>query len=109
MTQQIRLCHINDIDEQCSKGFEINDTSLFAVKKDGQIFVYQNHCPHLGVELNWLEDQFLDSDNALIQCATHGALFLIESGECVAGPCMGEVLTSIMHTQDDSGDIFITL
>lgn len=109
MSQQIKLCNTNDIEEQNSKGFEIGDVNLFAVKKDGQIFIYQNHCPHLGVELNWLEDQFLDSDNALIQCATHGALFLIESGECISGPCVGEVLKALPHTLNEAGDIFITL
>lgn len=109
MSQQIKLCNTNDMEEQSSKGFEIGDVNLFAVKKDGQIFIYQNHCPHLGVELNWLEDQFLDSDNALIQCATHGALFLIENGECVSGPCVGESLKALPHTLDETGDIFITL
>jgi len=28
----------------------------------------------------------------LIQCATHGALFRIRDGYCVAGPCAGQGL-----------------
>lgn len=91
----IPLCHINDIDEQSSKSLNHDNQALFAVKKDGVLYLYQNHCPHLGVELNWQEDQFLDMDGALIQCSTHGALFLIEDGECVAGPCLGQALTAI--------------
>ncbi len=86
------LCHLDDIAEDSSKSLEYHGESLFAVKKDGQLFIYRNSCPHLGIELNWMEDQFLDMDGALIQCATHGALFVIESGECVAGPCMGQAL-----------------
>lgn len=89
------LCYIDDLLENTSKGFEIDTHSLFAIKKDGQVYLYRNQCPHLGVELNWQEDQFLDMDNALIQCATHGALFIIEDGECVAGPCQGQVLTAV--------------
>jgi nitrite reductase/ring-hydroxylating ferredoxin subunit len=89
------LCHIDDIAEGSAKGFALEFDSLFVVKRDGQIFVYRNSCPHLGVELNWLEDQFLDADNTLVQCATHGALFIIDSGECVAGPCRGKHLTAI--------------
>jgi nitrite reductase/ring-hydroxylating ferredoxin subunit len=81
-----RLCHVNDIDEGASKGFEIGDKKLFAVKKDAVIYVYENRCPHLGIELEWLENQFLDSEGALIQCSTHGALFLIEDGNCISGP-----------------------
>ena len=89
------LCHVNDIPDEQSKGFEIGDDNLFAIKKDGQVYLYRNSCPHLGVELNWQEDKFLDMDGMLIQCSTHGALFLIEDGECVAGPCQGQRLQSI--------------
>lgn len=96
-----QLCHIDEIAENGAKGFEIGGHSLFAVKRDGRVFLYRNSCPHLGVELNWLEDQFLDSDGVLIQCATHGALFIIESGECVAGPCRGRFLQPVPFTLAD--------
>ena len=89
------LCNFDDIAENSSKGFTINEKNYLAVKKDGEIYLYLNQCPHLGVELNWMKDQFLDMDNALIQCFTHGALFLIEDGQCVSGPCLGEQLQPI--------------
>jgi nitrite reductase/ring-hydroxylating ferredoxin subunit len=44
-------------------------------------------CPHLGIPLNWAPERFLDLDGTLIQCSSHGALFQIDSGECIAGPC----------------------
>ena len=96
-----KLFHIDDIPEASSVGVEITGKSLFAVKKDGQLYLYENRCPHLGIELNWQEHQFLDSEAALIQCATHGALFLIDSGKCVSGPCLGEHLTSLPYTVED--------
>lgn len=102
-----RLCHIDDIEEGKSKGFEVGDKTVFAVKKDAIIYVYQNRCPHLGVELEYQEDQFLDQDGALIQCSTHGALFLIEDGSCIAGPCIGEQLTPISFDVNE-GDVFLT-
>jgi len=40
---------------------------------------------------------------SLIQCATHGALFLIESGECIAGPCAGQSLTALPGREDRQG------
>lgn len=89
------LCNADDLVEGAAKGFSTDTESLFALKRDGQIFVYRNSCPHLGVELNWLEDQFLDTDGALIQCATHGALFVVETGACVFGPCRGKSLEAI--------------
>ncbi|WP_373081058.1 Rieske (2Fe-2S) protein, partial [Zhongshania sp.] len=61
-------------------------------------------CPHLGIELNWQENQFLDYDDSLIQCSTHGALFIIENGHCVAGPCMGKELEAVPF-QIDNGMI----
>ncbi|MCB1649285.1 MAG: Rieske (2Fe-2S) protein [Gammaproteobacteria bacterium] len=91
----ITLCHVDDIEEGTSKGFEVAGKFLFAVKKDGDMFLYYNYCPHLGTPLEWLDDQFLDSDGALIQCSTHGALFLIDSGKCILGPCKGKSLKAI--------------
>ena len=75
----------------------LKDHSIFAVCRDATFFVYENKCPHLGIELDWLEHQFLDSEGSLIQCATHGALFVVESGVCVAGPCQGKTLNAIPH------------
>lgn len=55
--------------------------------RDGELFAYRNSCPHTGSPLDWVEHQFLDLDGALIQCATHDARFLIDTRECVFGPC----------------------
>jgi nitrite reductase/ring-hydroxylating ferredoxin subunit len=84
-----------DIPENGSKGFERNGEKYFAVKKDNTVYIYKNSCPHIGVALEWVEDQFLDSSHTMIQCANHGALFVIESGACVAGPCSGQSLTAV--------------
>lgn len=107
-SQRVVLCKVDDIAHESSKGFRVDDIALFAVRRDDVIYVYRNRCPHLGIELEWNEDQFLDSDGALIQCATHGALFIIESGECVAGPCRGEALTPISHAIV-AGEILVDL
>lgn len=101
------LCHINDIENNASKGFAIDDLRLFAVKKDNQLFIYKNSCPHLGIELEWNDDDFLDSESTLIQCSTHGALFLIPTGECISGPCLGKALQAIAFTEQDDGSIHI--
>ncbi len=84
-----------DIPENGSKGFECNGEKYFAVKKDHTVYIYKNSCPHIGVALEWVEDQFLDSSHTMIQCVNHGALFVIESGDCVAGPCCGLNLTAV--------------
>jgi len=99
----LRLCAPDELAEGQSRGFEIAEEKLFAVRKDGQLYAYRNRCPHRGISLEWLPDQFLDHSASLIQCATHGALFLIESGECVAGPCAGQSLQELAIREDDQG------
>ena len=98
--------HTQDILENSSKGFDCNGEKYFAVKKQNKLYVYKNSCPHIGVALEWVENQFLDSSHSMIQCANHGALFVIESGMCVAGPCTGRKLTAV---QFDVVDGFICL
>jgi nitrite reductase/ring-hydroxylating ferredoxin subunit len=89
------LCSIHDIEEGQSRGFASHHGPVFAVKRDGQIFVYKNECPHLGVNLEFQPNEFLDSEGALIQCSMHGALFTIEDGLCVSGPCQGDHLQTV--------------
>lgn len=93
------LCKTDDIEDPGSRSFDIEikgkTQSIFVVHKNGEFFAYYNQCPHTGVNLEWQEDQFLDLDKELIQCATHDALFLIDSGECIAGPCNGESLQAL--------------
>ena len=89
------LCPLSEFSSPGSKGFIINDTSIVVVRKDEACFAYLNSCPHRGVPLEWIEDQFLDYEKTFIQCAVHGALFTMDTGECIAGPCPGEQLTAI--------------
>lgn len=71
------------------------ETPFFVVRQDSKLHVYQNRCPHLGIPLEWMPDQFLDRDGHYIQCSTHGALFRIDNGLCISGPCQGESLETI--------------
>lgn len=104
------LCKTTDIEDPGSKSFEVKigreTRSMFVVHKNGEFFAYHNQCPHTGASLEWQEDQFLDLDKALIQCATHDALFLIDTGECIAGPCAGDMLRAIPITIKD-GSIYL--
>jgi nitrite reductase/ring-hydroxylating ferredoxin subunit len=99
---KISLCRVDEIVEGSAKRFEIDKKSIFIIHKGGDYFAYQNKCPHLQIELEWIPDQFLDADSGLIHCANHGALFLINTGECIAGPCLGEKLTEIEFTIENN-------
>lgn len=98
----LRLCSLDELPDPGSRGFDIDGIKLFAVCHQGQVRLYLNRCPHRGIPLEWQTDSFLDSSGQLIQCATHGALFLPESGECIAGPCSGQSLQSLHHEVHDN-------
>ena len=97
----LTLCRSRDIPEGGSKGFELHGVKLFGLRERGQVYLYLNRCPHLGVPLEWEPDAFLDNERAYIRCANHGALFTKESGECILGPCQGQQLWEIEHQEVD--------
>lgn len=82
-----------------SKSFSIEADlrriDVFLIRQEKQIFAYKNYCPHTGANLNWQEDQFFDYFDEYIQCAFHGALFNIDTGLCVRGPCIGAYLLPV--------------
>ena len=92
----IALAKTGEIAEDAAKEFSLTQydppVELFVIRKGQRFYAYLNHCPHTGVNLNWMPDQFFDIDNEYIQCATHGALFTVENGYCVRGPCAGASL-----------------
>lgn len=90
------LCPLPALIAARTKGFDLTlggePVALLLAYRDGAVHAYRNVCPHVGTPLNWLPDQFLDSEERYLQCATHGALFRIEDGYCEYGPCAGESL-----------------
>ncbi len=95
MRDRIPLCQLDEIPDGGSRGLELQDEPLLAVRQGQQVFVYRNNCPHANLPLEWVPDQFLDSSGTLIHCANHGALFTIDTGECISGPCIGDALESL--------------
>lgn len=90
-----RLCALADIPDPGAKGFDFRDGDErfagFVVRKDGGLFGYVDSCPHAGWPLAML-DRYLTREKDLLLCSGHGALFRIEDGCCVMGPCAGEHL-----------------
>ena len=101
---------LGDIDqfiEGEAYGIDLDNMSIVLIHWHGRFFVYENRCPHRSIRLEWQPNQFLDYEKQFIQCAMHGALFRIEDGECIAGPCPGETLNAIpFHTKE--GKIYLS-
>lgn len=78
-------------------------TPCFVVAHQGAIYAYVNRCPHQGTELDWLPGEVFDDDGLYLICATHGAVFEVDSGRCTGGPCKGASLARVpIHEVENS-------
>ncbi len=88
-----------DLSDPGTKSFEITHLGQtiegILLHRDGKWYGYRNACPHTGVNLNWLPDQFFDLRQRYLQCSMHGAQFEPVTGYCVRGPCVGESLIAL--------------
>ena len=102
------LCALEDVADGGSAGFILGKTMLMVIRQGNNAFAYVNSCPHIGAPLDFKPGKFLNAEGSHILCSTHGALFRIDDGFCVSGPCAGDHLTEIKATVRGS-DIFVTL
>jgi nitrite reductase/ring-hydroxylating ferredoxin subunit len=73
--------------------------SGFVVLFEGQYHAYLNQCRHMPIELDYKPNEFMDDQKQWIVCSTHGAIYCPSSGECISGPCRGEVLHKLNITE----------
>ena len=71
-----RLCTLGDIPDGGARGFTLERPAgpslrVLAVRRGDAVHAYLN------------------------RCATHGAIFRVEDGVCLAGPCQGDQLTPL--------------
>lgn len=66
----------------------------FAVRRGEQVHGYVDRCPHAGLPLTQVLDDYLTPDGKMIACSWHGALFDPADGRCLGGPCVGQQLTA---------------
>jgi nitrite reductase/ring-hydroxylating ferredoxin subunit len=81
------------------------------VRRHGEVFAYLDACPHYtsGTPMAWKQDAYLNSEGTHLACHSHGALFDIETGECVLGPCLGQSLTKVPIRITEQGGIEVAI
>ena len=93
------LCQLDDIPAGGSLGVLPNARGrdqVVLVRQADRVYAYVNNCPHYDkAPLGWKKGEFLSGDRQHIMCASHGALFRVDNGECVIGPCLGQNLTRL--------------
>lgn len=104
------LCRLDELTDPGARRFtfgaDAQQFPMFLVRKGERVFAYVNSCPHVGSPLDFPPDRFLTPDKHHLRCATHGAVFTIDDGLCVAGPCPGARLSSV-PIEIDAGTIKI--
>lgn len=80
----------------------------FVIRFSGKPFAYVNQCAHISVEMDWEQGHFFNITKDFIICATHGAMYRPNSGECVMGPCKGKQLRPL-PVVEEAGKITIEL
>src|SRR5271166_5731490 len=110
------VCGVGDIPNRRARSFSLQrldpDTSgtpyhIVILRWDRKVYGYVNRCPHQGMNLDWERNQFFDPSGTQLMCGKHGALFDVETGLCVDGPCRGERLEPVRLAVLD-GDICVT-
>jgi nitrite reductase/ring-hydroxylating ferredoxin subunit len=93
------VARLGELAHGTSKKFKIRrghfETEALLINYQGELFAYVNRCPHVGIALDWVDNQFFTVDQRYLMCANHGAVFEPPTGECVWGPCVGTALQKL--------------
>lgn len=110
----VGLCNSADVGEGEAKGFGPVGgyrRKIIVLRKEGRLHAWLDACPHYpqGTPMAWRSNAYLNGDGTHIACHSHGALFDMQTGECVLGPCLGQGLTRVELTVNEQGEVFAAL
>lgn len=108
------VCRSVEIGEADAKGFGPLDGTrrkIILIRRRGVLYAWLDACPHYstGTPMAWKTDAYLNGEKTHLTCHSHGALFEIDTGECVLGPCLGQKLTAVDIAVSDEGEIFVVV
>ena len=105
MNALLPLCNSRDLLEGGQAlSFDINYAGqtcrAFAVRYQGMPHAYLNRCTHVAMELDWQPNQVFDDSGEWLLCASHGAAYRPDTGQCVGGPCQGGLVKITLSEND---------
>jgi len=103
--ERIPLCNASDLVEGgLAVPFDVvyggETCRAFAVRFEGRPHAFLNRCSHVAMELDFQPDRFFDDTGQWLLCATHGAVYKPDTGECMGGPCRGGLVKIALSEQD---------
>ena len=72
----------------------------FAIRYQGLPYAYLNRCTHVAMELDWQPNRVFDADGQWLLCASHGAAYAPDTGQCAGGPCHGGLVKITLSETD---------
>ena len=101
----IALCASADLaDSGTAVPFEVvyggQSCRAFAIRYQGEVHAYLNRCAHVAMEMDFQANRFFDSSGDWLICATHGALYQPQTGQCRGGPCRGGLVKIALSERD---------
>ncbi|BCH66639.1 hypothetical protein RvVAT039_38550 [Agrobacterium vitis] len=111
MSSRQFLCRQDAVGEGEAKGFgplEGFRRKIIVIRRDGKLHAWLDACPHYssGTPMAWKTDAYFNGEKTHLACNSHGALFDLETGECVLGPCLGQGLTRVDIAVGEEGEVF---
>ncbi|BEP64558.1 Rieske (2Fe-2S) protein (plasmid) [Variovorax sp. V213] len=104
------LCRLDELPDGAARGFDAAGMlpgAMFLVRHGGRVRGWLDACPHVdGAPLAWRKDAYLSADRSSIVCYGHGAVFDIDTGVCIKGPCVGQALRPVT-LECDEGALWI--
>jgi len=72
----------------------------FAIRYADKVYAYLNRCSHVPMEMDYQPNRFFDMTGNWLICATHGAMYSPQTGQCRAGPCRGGLVSIALSEVD---------
>lgn len=99
------LCNSHDLPEGgLALPFDINYAGqtcrAFAIRFEGRPHAYLNRCTHVAMELDWQPNRVFDDSGQWLLCASHGAAYQPDTGQCAGGPCRGGLIKITLSEAD---------
>jgi nitrite reductase/ring-hydroxylating ferredoxin subunit len=105
MDELLPLCNSRDLaDGGQAVPFDViyagQTCRAFAVRYQGAVHAYLNRCTHVAMELDWQPNRVFDESGQWLLCASHGAAYRPDTGQCAGGPCHGGLVKIELSEKD---------
>ncbi len=100
------ICHEEELTEGSAVRFLLTGCDLIVIRRKGRLYAYRNECPHMNLPLSNRSKGIFDKDQGHLVCTQHAAVFDVENGRCVKGPCLGMELEPI-NIETNNGKLFL--